>query len=405
MTAYRVSCARAVVEQVKRSGLSSRAAAIAVTTTIVETTIRNLDGGDRDSVGLYQQREDWGTFTERTNPSWATDAFLDKMVDERPNWETDPIGEVCQAVQISSFPDKYQQQAGDGTVIANALWNAHGGGGSFSDVSGDGYADLLATKPDGTLWYYPNNINSNANGEPFTGSRQIGGTAWNSYNRVMSGDVSGDGYADLIATKPDGTLWYYPNNIRTNANGEPFTGSRQIGGTAWNSYNRVLLADVSGDGYADLIATKPDGTMHYYPNNIRTNANGEPFTGSRQIGGTGWNSYNRVMIGDVSGDGYADLTATKPDGTLWYYPNNIKTNANGEPYTGSRQIGGTAWNSYNRALAGDVSGDGYADLIATKPDGTMHYYPNNIKTNTNGEPYTGSRQIGGNGWNSYNRIF
>jgi cytochrome c1 len=90
---------------------------------------------------------------------------------------------------------------------------------------------------------------------------------------------------------------------------------------------------------------------------------------------------------------------------MHYYPNNITTNANGEPYAGSRQIGGNGWNAYNRVLAGDISGDGYADLLATEPDGTMHYYPNNITTNANGEPYTGSRQIGGNGWNAYNRIF
>jgi hypothetical protein len=113
-------------------------------------------------------------------------------------------------------------------------------GGSISDVSGDGYADILATEPDATLQYYSNNINSNANGEPYTGSRQIGDSGWNAFNRVVSGDVSGDGYADVLATKPDGTLWYYPNNINSNANGEPYTGSRQIGGNGWNAYNRIF---------------------------------------------------------------------------------------------------------------------------------------------------------------------
>ncbi|GHJ52182.1 hypothetical protein Nm8I071_14890 [Nonomuraea sp. TT08I-71] len=287
-------------------------------------------------------------------------------------------------------------------VRYDAMVDADGISASVGDVSGDGYADLLATKPDGTLHYYANNINTNPDDRPYTSGRQID-AGWNGLNRLTSGDVNGDGYADIIGIRPDGSLWYYPNTIRSDAD-RPYASAVQIGGNGWNSYNRVLLGDVSGDGYADLLATKPDGTLWYYSNNITTNANGEPYTGSRQIGGNAWNSYNRVLIGDVSGDRYADLIATKPDGTLWYYSNNITTNANGEPYTGSRQIGGNAWNSYNRVLIGDVSGDRYADLLVTKSDGSLHYYPNNINSNANGEPYSGSRQIG-SGWSGFNRLF
>ncbi|WP_446210938.1 FG-GAP-like repeat-containing protein [Micromonospora sp. IBSANI012] len=292
-----------------------------------------------------------------------------------------------------------------GARMETSWWtNRLASGGSISDVSGDGYADILATKPDSTLHYYSNNINSNPDNLPYISSRQIG-SGWNTFNRVMSGDVSGDGYADVIATKPDGTLWYYPNNINSNPDNKPYNTGREIGGPGWNTYNRVLLGDVNGDGYADIIATKPDGTLHYYSNNIKSNPDNLPYIGSREIGGPGWNAYNRVMIGDVSGDGYADLLATKPDGTLHYYSNNINSNPDNLPYISSREIGGPGWNAYNRVMAGDVSGDGYADLLATKPDGTLHYYSNNIKSNPNNLPYIGSREIGGPGWNSYNRVF
>ncbi|MFI0797092.1 tachylectin-related carbohydrate-binding protein, partial [Micromonospora rubida] len=185
--------------------------------------------------------------------------------------------------------------------------NRLAGGGSLSDVSGDGYADLLATKPDGTLHYYSNNINTNPDNRPYTDGRQIG-TGWNGFNRIMSGDITGDAHADLIATKPDGTLWYYGNNINTNPDNRPYGDGRQIG-TGWNQYNRLFLADVSGDGYADLLATKPDGTLHYYSNNINTNPDNRPYGDGRQIG-TGWNQYNRIMAGDVTGDAHADLVAT-----------------------------------------------------------------------------------------------
>ncbi|WP_446210937.1 FG-GAP-like repeat-containing protein [Micromonospora sp. IBSANI012] len=327
---------------------------------------------------------------------WADSARTSPVVIEQTGDDT--VEGTIQRTWSSSKASLYTPVRYDGIVDADGI------SGSISDVSGDGYADILATKPDSTLHYYSNNINSNPDNLPYISSRQIG-SGWNTFNRVMSGDVSGDGYADVIATKPDGTLWYYPNNINSNPDNKPYNTGREIGGPGWNTYNRVLLGDVNGDGYADIIATKPDGTLHYYPNNINSSPDGKPYAGGREIGGPGWNAYNRLMIGDVSGDGYADLIATKPDGTLHYYSNNINSNPDNLPYISSREIGGPGWNAYNRVMAGDVSGDGYADLIATKPDGTLHYYSNNIKSNPDNLPYIGSREIGGPGWNSYNRVF
>ncbi|CAL9564812.1 hypothetical protein [Streptomyces sp. enrichment culture] len=121
MTSYRVSCARAIVKAVRARGLSERAAVIAVTTSIVETTLRNNPNmEDHDSVGLFQQRASWGSFEERMDPAWATNAFLKAML-EVSNWQTRPIGEVCQAVQNSAYPDRYQPQAADGARIVSAL--------------------------------------------------------------------------------------------------------------------------------------------------------------------------------------------------------------------------------------------------------------------------------------------
>ncbi|MFE4822944.1 hypothetical protein ACFRFU_42350 [Streptomyces sp. NPDC056704] len=123
MTAYRLSCARAIVEAVKDRGLPRRAAVLAVTTSIVETTLRNNPNmEDHDSVGLFQQRASWGSFENRMNPTWATNAFLNAMLDV-PDWQTRPIGEVCQAVQGSAYPDRYQLQAADGERIVNVLFD------------------------------------------------------------------------------------------------------------------------------------------------------------------------------------------------------------------------------------------------------------------------------------------
>ncbi|WP_327679894.1 hypothetical protein [Kitasatospora sp. NBC_00458] len=129
MTPYRLSCARAIVNTVQSRGLPERAAVIAVTTSIVETTLRNNPNTeDHDSVGLFQQRASWGSFENRMNPTWATTAFLNSML-RVSNWQTRPIGEVCQAVQISAFPAKYQPQAADGERIVRALLGSASGAG------------------------------------------------------------------------------------------------------------------------------------------------------------------------------------------------------------------------------------------------------------------------------------
>ncbi|MCU7731235.1 VCBS repeat-containing protein, partial [Actinoplanes sp. KI2] len=126
MTAYRVSCARMIVKAVRNRDLARRAAVIAVTTAIVESTLQNYDeSDDHDSLGLFQQRAPWGTAAQRTDPIWATNAFLNKMIDLYPNdsWMTAPIGKVCQDVQVSAYPDRYAVQVNDATKIVDAVWD------------------------------------------------------------------------------------------------------------------------------------------------------------------------------------------------------------------------------------------------------------------------------------------
>ncbi|MFC4072923.1 hypothetical protein ACFO0C_49005, partial [Actinoplanes subglobosus] len=129
LSGYRMSCARRIVEAVRARGLAKRAAAIAVTTAIVESTLQNIsEEVDHDSLGLFQQRASWGTAAQRLNPQWATDAFLNRMISLYPNnsWNNtaNPIGVICQAVQVSAYPDRYQVQASDGSTIAYNIWDA-----------------------------------------------------------------------------------------------------------------------------------------------------------------------------------------------------------------------------------------------------------------------------------------
>ncbi|GIH75222.1 hypothetical protein Plo01_16510 [Planobispora longispora] len=129
MNGYRVSCARVVVAAVRARGLPREAAVIAITTAIVETGVRNIDREvDHDSLGVFQQRATWGSAAQRLNVAWATGAFLDKMLRKYPggSWRSAKVGDVCQRVQVSKYPERYQPQAGDGQIIVSALWPAPG---------------------------------------------------------------------------------------------------------------------------------------------------------------------------------------------------------------------------------------------------------------------------------------
>lgn len=124
MDGHRASCARGVVETAKERGLDEKAASIAMATVIVETHLENLTGGDRDSVGLYQQRDHYGSAESRLDVAWATDAFFDELENVYPNesWSDASIGVVAQDVQRSAYPDRYGYQADDAKVIVDYFW-------------------------------------------------------------------------------------------------------------------------------------------------------------------------------------------------------------------------------------------------------------------------------------------
>jgi hypothetical protein len=114
----------ATIAAVARSrGLPERATVIALATAQQESRLRNLDYGDRDSLGLFQQRpsQGWGSAEQVQDPVYAAGRFFDGLV-EVPGWETGRLTEVSQAVQRSGFPEAYQQwEPMAGTLAAGLL--------------------------------------------------------------------------------------------------------------------------------------------------------------------------------------------------------------------------------------------------------------------------------------------
>jgi hypothetical protein len=105
-----------------RRGLPARAASIALATAFQESKLRNLDHGDRDSLGLFQQRpsQGWGTARQIQNPYYAAGRFYDEL-QKIHGYQTMRITEAAQKVQRSGYPEAYEDHAADGRALASAL--------------------------------------------------------------------------------------------------------------------------------------------------------------------------------------------------------------------------------------------------------------------------------------------
>ena len=105
-----VANAQIIYDVATGMGLPQQAAIIAIATAMQESTLRNLDYGDRDSLGLFQQRpsQGWGTPTQIMQPVYATTAFYHALV-RVPDWQGLPLTVAAQDVQHSGYPDAYAQ--------------------------------------------------------------------------------------------------------------------------------------------------------------------------------------------------------------------------------------------------------------------------------------------------------
>ncbi|MBA2417248.1 MAG: hypothetical protein H0V64_15455 [Geodermatophilaceae bacterium] len=129
-TAEQTANAATIAAVGRQLAVPERAITVALATALQESRLRNLDYGDRDSQGLFQQRpsQGWGTPEQVTEPRYAATAFYTALV-ELPDWEDMRLTDAAQAVQRSGFPEAYQQWEGEAQALTTAL------GGQVAGVS------------------------------------------------------------------------------------------------------------------------------------------------------------------------------------------------------------------------------------------------------------------------------
>jgi hypothetical protein len=132
-TATQLDNARLIVAVAEQLGVPSRGRIIALATALVESELENVAYGDRDSVGLFQQRpsQGWGTPGQLLDPTYSATAFYERLV-ATPQWLVAPPGDIAQAVQRSAYPERYGQRMAEAAAIHDVVTGAGAGAGADS---------------------------------------------------------------------------------------------------------------------------------------------------------------------------------------------------------------------------------------------------------------------------------
>lgn len=241
----------------------------------------------------------------------------------------------------------------------------------FCDLDGDGDQDILCGRDSHGFVYYQNNGSAadplwEANSSLFAGLGNA--TYWNSPDLA---DLTGDGLADLVFGSADGPLYYYVN---TGTQGAPawqanttlFGGVMDVGGAS-----SPWLQDFDGDGDLDLISGSQLGYIKYYENTGTAYAPAWS-EDSGYFASIDHSIYAAAATGLLDGDGLPDAIVGDLSGNLFFHQNTG---------TGFTELTGVtppaALGGWSVPRLHDMNGDTHLDLIVGNEAGNLYYYVNN----------------------------
>jgi hypothetical protein len=126
ITTARWDNARTIVRQTYDRRMGLRSAVIAVATAMQESSLLNIAYGDRDSLGLFQQRPSagWGSPAQILHPTYAAGAFLSALRGyqaRNPAWANQPLWVAAQGVQNSGFPYAYAKWEAQAAALVASI--------------------------------------------------------------------------------------------------------------------------------------------------------------------------------------------------------------------------------------------------------------------------------------------
>jgi hypothetical protein len=244
------------------------------------------------------------------------------------------------------------------------------------DVNGDGKSDIVQAyqNSDGTFSFHVFLDGNSSAGVWYTsGPFALGAVD----GRLVVGDFNGDGKAEPALIHDDGGSqsiyrWQSTGSSFSRVTDYVGTGSFNLG----NVGDRVAAGDVNGDGKDDIVEAYQvaDGTFSYFVFSGGLTSSGVWYTsGQFALGAVA----NRLVVADFNGDGKAEPAMVHDDGgkqSIYRWQSTGSSFARATDYvgTGSFNLG----NVDDRVAAGDVNGDGKADVVEAYQltDGTFSYY-------------------------------